>query len=149
MYSLCREKEIKELEEDRGELMKQITVTDRDIETVEDYLKSYRLNRKLLRLDRYEREYFGADALDYESLGEAPLARARMFEVRHFIMEMKNCDEKLLLYYHYVKGEKVERCAELLGVSRSSAFRMKRRALAMAAERYLSEGGAVGACLRG
>ena len=99
---------------------------------IDDYLKGYQLNRKLLRLDRYEKEYFHTDESDVEALGEAPLARARMFEIRHFIMKMKNSDEKLFLYYHYVKGESVERCGELLGVSRSTAFRIKARALEMA-----------------
>lgn len=100
----------------------------------EDYLKSYRMNGKLLRLERYEKEYFYRnDACDYEAFGEAPLARARMYEVRHLINSLKNCDEKLLLYYHYVKGEPVERCGELLGVSRSTAFRMKVRGHAMVA----------------
>ncbi len=108
-----------------------------DVSFADNYLKSYRLNRKLLRLDRYEKEYFGADDNDYESMGEAPLARARMFEVRHFITEMKNCDEKLLLYYHYIKGNSVEKCAELLGISRSTSFRLKKRALEMAVQKLL------------
>lgn len=110
-----------------------------NIAVVENYLKSYALNKKLLRLDRYEREMCTADTGDYESIGEAPLARARMFEVRHFIMGLENCDEKLLLYYHYIKGERIERCAELLGISRSSGFRMKKRALLMALSHYTVE----------
>ena len=105
-----------------------------DIKRAEDYLKSYRINGKLLRLERYEREYFGEkDNCDFEAMGEAPLARARMYEVRHFINMLPNSDEKLLLYYHYVKGENVERCAELLGISRSSGFRLKKRAHEMVA----------------
>ena len=105
-----------------------------EIKRTEDYLKSYRINGKLLRLERYEREYFGeSDTVDFESLGEVPLARARMYAVRHLINSLANCDEKLFLYYHYIKGEGVERCGELLGVSRSSAFRMKKRAHVMAA----------------
>ncbi len=106
-----------------------------DIKQTDNFLKGYQLNRKLLRLDRYEKEYFGGDDSDFESIGEVPLARARMFEIRHFIMDMDNCDEKLLLYYHYIKGESVDRCAELLGISRSSAFRMKKRALVKASQR--------------
>ena len=101
---------------------------------VEDYLKGYQLNRRLLRLDRYEREFFHTDEGDVEAFGEAPLARARMYEIRHFVMGLENCDEKLMLYYHYIKGEPVERCGELLGVSRSTAFRMKARALRKAAD---------------
>ena len=109
--------------------------TDKEkISRVENYLKGYQLNRRLLRLDRYEREFFHTDEGDVEALGEAPLARARMYEIRHFVMGMENCDEKLMLYYHYIKGEPVERCGELLGVSRSTAFRMKSRALRMAAD---------------
>jgi hypothetical protein len=72
------------------------------------------------------------ESVDKEILNEAPLARARMFDVRHFILSLDNSDEKLFLYYHYVKGESVERCSELLGLSRRSGFRMKNRALAMA-----------------
>ena len=112
-----------------------------DIKKAEDYLKGYRINGKLLRLERYEREYFAQkDNCDFEAMGEAPLARARMYEVRHFINMLRNCDEKLLLYYHYIKGENVERCAELLGISRSSGFRLKKKALEMAA-RALNEKG--------
>ena len=109
-------------------------IDSNDIKRAEDYLKGYRTNGKLLRLERYEREYFGTkDNCDFEAMGEIPLARARMYEVRHLINSLPNCDEKLLLYYHYIKGENVERCAELLGVSRSSAFRMKKRGHEMVA----------------
>ena len=109
-------------------------IDSNDIKREEDYLKGYRTNGKLLRLERYEREYFGTkDNCDFEAMGEIPLARARMYEVRHLINSLPNCDEKLLLYYHYIKGENVERCAELLGVSRSSAFRMKKRGHEMVA----------------
>ena len=101
----------------------------------ENYLKGYTLNKKLIRAERYEEEFGGGERRDLELLGDIPLARAKMFEIRHFIMDMENSDEKLLLYYHYVKGEPVERCGELLGISRSSAFRLKSKALALAQER--------------
>ncbi len=102
---------------------------------IEDYLRGYALGKKIVAAERYERDYLGGEG-ECEIFGEIPLARAKMFEIRHFIMDMENSDEKLLLYYHYIKGESVERCGELLGVSRSSAFRMKARALAMAEERF-------------
>ena len=107
----------------------------RDIKATEDYLKGYQLNRKILRLDRYEKEYFNVEEADLEAFGEAPLAKARMFEIRHFVMSLENSNEKLLLYYHYIKGEPMEKCAELLSISRSSAYRMKTRALRRAANR--------------
>ena len=98
----------------------------------ENYLKGYALNKKIVRAERYEEEFGGGEREELELLGDIPLARARMFEIRHFIMDMANSDEKLMLYYHYVKGEPVERCGELLGISRSSAFRLKSKALSLA-----------------
>ena len=119
----------------------EIEMTDEEkIRKTENYLRGYGLDRKLLKMDRYEREYYGnSNSLDLESPGEVPLARARMYEVRHFIMSLNNCDEKLFLYYRYVKGETVERCAELLGISRASGFRMRKRALLLAYETLLEK----------
>ena len=116
-----------------------ITLTSEEIKITENFLKSYALNQKLLRLDRYEREFFGANDRDTEGLSETKLARPRMYDVRHFIMSLPNSDEKLLLYYHYVRGQSVEKCAELLGIGRSSAFRKKKAALEIAAEKYIKE----------
>ena len=113
--------------------MTESLISQAEIKELDNYLKGYALNVKLLRLDKYERTYFGYKAGDDSAFNDAPLARAKMFEVRHFIMGMKNSAEKLLLYYHYIRGESVEKCAELLGISRSSAFRLKKRALTMAA----------------
>ncbi len=104
------------------------------IKEMEDYLKGYFLYMKLLRMDRYEKEYFGYKDNDESAVTDGPVARAKMYEIRHFIIGMKNSDEKLLLYYHYIRGESVERCAELLGISRSSGFRLKKRALMRAVE---------------
>ena len=118
-----------------------MTTDQEKITTAENYLLGYGLDRKLLKMDRYEREYYGnQNSLDLESPGEVPLARARMYEVRHFIMSLRNCDEKLFLYYRYVKGETVERCAELLGIARSSGFRLKKKAIALAAKALENKG---------
>ena len=112
--------------------MQKESVSDEEIRRMDQYLKGYRLNRKLLRLERYEKTYFGYRPTEEDLPGETPLARARMFEIRHFIMDLPNSDEKLMLYYHYVREESVERCAELLGIARSSGFRLKKRALRLA-----------------
>lgn len=107
-------------------------VCDEGLRAVDDYLRSYEFYRKLLRLDRYERRYFGYEDEEETLPGDLTLARMKMYEVRHFVMNMKNSDEKLMLYYHYIRGETVEKCGELLGISRSSAFRLKKRALELA-----------------
>lgn len=100
---------------------------------MDNYLKTYGFQRKLLRLSRYERTYFGVTETEDDLPGETALARARMFEVRHFIMSLPNGNEKLLLYYHYIRGETVEKCAELLEISRAGGYRLKKRALTLAA----------------
>ena len=112
--------------------MEKTSVSETEIQTMEDYLKGYSFHEKLIAMDEYERSYFYRLQEGKDGASELPLARVKLFEIRHFIMGMDNSNEKLLLYYHYVKGESVERCAELLGVARCTAFRMKKRALRLA-----------------
>ena len=102
---------------------------------IDKYLGSYLSNCKLLKLERYEAEFLGTSLSSHtasEISREAPMARAKMFEVRHFILDLPYSDERIFLYYHYVRGESVEKCAELLDTSRRSAFRLKNAALALA-----------------
>ena len=113
--------------------MSDTAISAEQIRAVENYLKEYRFQGRLVRMDRYEREFFRAKSEKTGEPSEQPIARAKMYEIRHFLMELPNSDEKLLLYYHYIKGESIERCAELLDKSRSSGFRLKKRALELAA----------------
>ena len=112
--------------------MSETKPTEKEIKDAENYLCSYKFCRKLINMKNYEDKYFDTLEWESESPAEFSLARAKMFEIRHFILDMENSSEKLMLYYHFVRGESIERCGELLGVSRSSAFRMKKRALALA-----------------
>ena len=115
-------------------------VTSEDIKNTENYLNSYKFCRKLLMMKNYEDKYFDTLEWESESPAEFSIARAKMFEIRHFILDMPNSEEKIMLYYHYVRGESVERCGELLGISRSSAFRLKKRALKLAFEKSVKIG---------
>lgn len=122
--------------------MQTATISTEQKQAIDDYLRGYSTSYKLMRLARYEQEFFGGGRLsedEVSSPAEGPLAKAKMFEIRHFVLSLPNCDEKLLLYYHYVKGESVERCAELIGVSRRTAFRLKSRALSIAYDRANKE----------
>lgn len=119
--------------------MSEASISAEELRQIENYLNGYMFYQKFLRMDVYEKEFLQIEEWKREINGEIGIARARMFEIRHFIMEMKNSDEKLLLYYHYVKGQTVERCAELLGISRASAFRMRKRALVLAHEHRIQK----------
>lgn len=114
--------------------MKKTLVSEAQILAADQYLKRYRLHSRLLRLSEYERRKGIADAP-----WEASLSRAELFRIRQFIMSLENCDEKIFLYYYYVRGASMEECAELLGIARSSIYRLRPRALSLAALRMQAD----------
>ena len=102
------------------------------------FLESYELYRQILGGNRRARAYFASEE-DQKSLADDALLKTRMMAIRNFIMTLPDCREKMLLYYRYLFGHSVERCAELIKISRRSAFRLKKRALDFAGrklERY-------------
>lgn len=111
---------------------KQSKISKQELEKMKNYLAGYKLSRELLTLEGYEREFLGSHTWASERPGELSLARARMFEIRHFILSLPNSTEKILLYLHYIDCEPIERCADILNFSRSSAFRLKNKALELA-----------------
>ncbi len=108
--------------------MKKTLASEAQIRAADQFLKSYQLHSRILRLSERERKKGRTD-----TPWEEAISRAELFRVRQFIMNLEDSDEKLLLYNHYVRGESVEACAELLGICRSSGFRLKRRALSLCA----------------
>lgn len=112
-------------------------------EEMDSILSEYSVFRKLLDMDLYNKQYFGnAEILlkkeKQEVLFSTESSRitTKMFELRRFVLSLGGCNEKLFLFYHYIHGESVGRVAELMGISRRSAFRLKKRALDFAASRY-------------
>ena len=112
---------------------------------MEQILSEYSGFRKLLDMKSYNDEYFGnAEILLKKKRfqsgvlypGDLHDVVARMFGVRRFILSLNSCNEKLFLFYHYIHGESTGRVAELMKISRRSAFRLKRRSLEYAAVRY-------------
>lgn len=103
-----------------------------NVEEMKNYLSGYKLYRDLLELEKYEREFLRSHKWANERPGDLTLARIKMFEIRHFILSLPNSNEKILLYLHYIDCEPIERCADIMDISRSSAFRLKRKALMLA-----------------
>ena len=103
------------------------------IEETRSFLCGYQVCADLLHLRRYERKR--AKRFDEYSVGEDLLLgneacwRSRMAAVCALVGSMRNGREKLVLYYHYIRGESIERCADLLGFSRRTAYRVHQRGL--------------------
>lgn len=96
---------------------------------VKDFLCTYALYKQWLNADRYECRYMGGET----SMDDVFL-QAKMFQIREFVYSLPNCSEKLFLNCHYIRAYTVEKSAEMMGISVRSAYRLKKRALALAAE---------------
>ena len=110
------------------------------IEAVRNFLCSYQLSADMLHLKRYERKraYRFDEEFDCEDVlaGNEAFWRARMYAVGSLIEKMKNGREKLMIYYHYVRGESIEHAANLLDVSRRTGYRLHERGLRSASFLY-------------
>ena len=110
------------------------------VESVRNFLCSYQLCADMLHLKRYERKraYQFDDEFDCEDIlaGNEAYWRARMYAVGNLIEKMKNGREKLMIYYHYVRGESIEHAANLLDVSRRTGYRLHERGLRSASFLY-------------
>ena len=109
---------------------------DPQIEEVRNFLCGYQLCLDMLHLRRYERKraYVFRDPCNCEELlaGNEGYWRSRMYEVEALVNAMRNGREKLVLYYHYVRGESIELAADLIGVSRRTGYRLHQRGLLFA-----------------
>ncbi len=109
------------------------------MERAEKYLSEYSVFRRMKEMDEYELEYFGKSEEYMDMMGREltlpgakSVAASKLFEIRRFVLSLGNCNEKVFLFYHYIHGESVGRCAELMGQAQRSAFRLKKRALVFA-----------------
>ncbi len=107
-------------------------------EETKNFLLSYGTNKRLLSMIEYEKEYFSNDSepdATCDAHSEEVLIRSRMLEVRRFINNIEDGNCRLMLFYHYIRGFPVEKCAEMMNISRTSGFRLKKKALLLAAQK--------------
>ncbi len=104
-------------------------------EEVRRFLESYLLFRQMLAGNRYARKYLDREDQANTSHDD-PFLKAEMLRVRQFIMTLPDCREKMFLYYRYLCGHSIEKCADILEMSRRTAFRVATRAICLAAEHF-------------
>ena len=127
-----------------NEQKKEPMTPDERIEYTRNFLCGYQLCADMLNLRRYERKRAKAFSDDCDCddilLGSEAFWRARMYEVSTLISSMKNGREKLILYYHYVRGESIEHAANILGISRRTGYRLHQKGLLLASFLLKKEG---------
>ena len=144
------DKEKEEKKDERASLRYSGEVSADELREAEEYLSSYRHGVRMLDCMRYGRQFMGSEVLPEDPLlywsenyedreedsdgADESIIRARMYGVRQFISQLK-CDSntRMLLYWHYIRGVSVTRCAEMMDISRAGAFRVRKRALEAAA----------------
>ncbi len=88
------------------------------------YLRSYRRMNSLLRSSRtFYRLDTSASCLDEAAI------QAQMYALRALVLSMDDVQCRALLYNYYIKGHTLEECAEIIGISIRSVYRLKNRAL--------------------
>ena len=100
------------------------------------FLQSYLLYRRMLDGNRYARSLVESSEEGRRLSADSALMKSHMMSVRSFILSLPDCREKMLLYYRYLFGYPMEKCAELLQVSRRTVFRISEEALRFADEYY-------------
>lgn len=89
-------------------------------------LLSYSVCEKFIRSQEYAQDFF--NPYDTQKVSKREQYEARMNAVESLIQLLEPSDEYTLLHLHYIKGIPVEKCAESMFISRSTAFRMLKRA---------------------
>ncbi len=64
-----------------------------------------------------------------EPIADEMALRAEMFAIRRSVMRLPDSKEKIFIYNRYIRGETMESCAELIGISRRSVFRLSHLAM--------------------
>ena len=97
-----------------------------------DFLRDYQIGLRFLQLRHFERRRNPEEQFptgDEFLRGNEAFWRARMQAVCSLIGAMKNGREKLILYYHYVQGESLERASDRIGFSRRTGYRLHQKGL--------------------
>lgn len=111
--------------------------SDEEFARAQDYLSGYCLCEKMLGLRGYERKRstHSDTPANTEQILQASEQHWELqaLEIKALINGMRNGREKMVLYYHFIRGESVDSAARLIGISRRTAYRMLQKGIAMVA----------------
>lgn len=85
-------------------------------------LRSYRKMNEAIRVSK---SHFCADLADLDETA----VQAEMYSLRAMVLAVQDPRERMFLYHYYIKGQTLEMCAKILGISLRSVCRIKNRAL--------------------
>ena len=107
---------------------------ENDTTEVVELLKSYAVYESQLNAQKYAQTYFDP----YEKFQEWGVeeCRQKMNFIKKLIAEIAPSNEATLLNLHYINGISIEKCGECMFMSRSTAFRLLRKALISVNKRY-------------
>jgi DNA-directed RNA polymerase specialized sigma subunit len=93
-------------------------------------LRAYKIMNSVIRSSQDYGRHFG----DEENVDETALL-AQMFSLRSLVLSVENARERMFLYHYYIKGNTLNTCAKLLGVSLRTVGRIKLDALSSVARK--------------
>lgn len=97
----------------------------KEVDTVE-LLKSYSVCKKFVQAQEYAKTYF--DPTGTQKIAKKEQYETRMHVIESLIQLLEPSDEYTLLHLHYINGVPIDKCAECMFISRSTAFRMLSKA---------------------
>lgn len=89
-------------------------------------LKSYKAYSGFLCAQQYATEYFNPN--ENITISDEAECREKMQLIEEIIKLLKPSEAYTLLHLHYIKNIPVEKCAECMNLSRSTAFRLLKKA---------------------
>lgn len=114
---------------------KERSLNEREIGYAKNILSEYTVFRKILEARSSHGKAFGNPRFlnkergAFSEMSDAAL-RVKLFGLRRFILSHPDGDEKLFLFLRYIHGENMSVCAERMGISERTAYRLHKRALA-------------------
>lgn len=108
-------------------------MVDNDTSEVVELLNSYDVYKKQFFAEKYAKTFFDTDNT-FKALGED--TQKKMEQIENLIRSFAPSNMATLLNLHYINGIPIEKCAECMLMSRSSVFRLLKKAHVAVNNRY-------------